>query len=155
MILSAQQEFSDSQAVTVLTGSTISTNVIDLGSPGTVLGGPTALTRDIGPGAPIPFRAWVETVFDSDEPGTLSVQIAISTTSTLASATVLVETDALIMSSLAAGYQVALSVLPDRITERYLGVIYEVTNTVTGGTMSSAIVAGVQKNTVPGRAPAP
>ena len=51
MILSAQQIFSDDQAVTA---TAISTNVIDLGAPGTPYDAAAALNQDIGKGCPIP-----------------------------------------------------------------------------------------------------
>ena len=149
MILSAEQELSNAQAVTA---TAVSTNTIDLGATGTVLGAPAALTRDIGRGQPIPILCQVETAFDTDEPGTISVQIITSATSTLASPTIVAETDALVSSTLTSGYTMSISCLPDKITQRYLGVRYEVTNTVSGGTISAAITMGNQLNTVPGRA---
>ena len=60
MIFSLNQLFSDDQAITA---TAVSTNVIDLGVTGTVLGGSNALVRDIGRGTPIPLVIQVTTTF--------------------------------------------------------------------------------------------
>ena len=52
MILDNTAKFASAQACTTTNG----TNVIDLGASGTVLGTTVALSRDVGPGEPIPFR---------------------------------------------------------------------------------------------------
>ena len=61
MIFSAQQLFSDDQAITA---SADSTNVIDLGVAGTPYGAAAALNRDIGDGAGIPILVQITEAFE-------------------------------------------------------------------------------------------
>jgi hypothetical protein len=141
MILSKELELSDAQQISTTANST---NVIDLGSTGTVLGGPAALVRDIGKGEPVPVLIQVETAFATNQPGTLQIKVVNGATTTLSGATTLVETPALAASTLVAGYQIPIQFLPEKITQRYLGIVYTCTNTVATGTVTAAIVMGRQ-----------
>ena len=62
MILSAQQLFSDDQAITA---TAVSTNVIDLGVAGTPYGAVAALNQDVGKGAGVPVLIQVTEDFDN------------------------------------------------------------------------------------------
>lgn len=153
MILSNLQMFSDSQNInSQSTGPTtiVSTNVIDLGAPGTPLGAPTALTRDIGPGTPIEFFVQVVRTF-SNLPGTLTVQIYNHTTTSVTSGTKIAETRDYPSSVLAQGDVIPITVMPDQINSRYLGLAYVCTNSIGDGALTAGIAMGVQKNLAAGR----
>jgi len=146
MITSKQQEFSDAQAI--LSTVQISTNVIDLGAPGTVLGAPTALTRDIGPGNPIPIVIQVATAFAGA--GSLTVDIQVANTISLVGATTLASFSAT-ATQLPLGKQVPVAVVPNDADQRYLGISYSRSTSTLTGSLDAAIVAGVQTNTAAGR----
>lgn len=139
MILSAQQTFSDNQAITA---TAVSTNVIDLGVAGTPYGAATALNQDVGKGAKVPILVQVTEDFNT----LTSLNIAIETGATTALGTIVVSKTVL-LADLVAGYQFPVNVLPTEIDERYLGVRYTVTGTApTAGTITAAITMGNQTN---------
>lgn len=147
MILSKQQEFSDSQSLT--SSTVISTNVIDLGAPGTVLGAPAALSRDIGPGVPIPIIIQVATAFAGV--GTFSAEIMACATSSMSGATTLAKSGDYTATSLISGFQIPLSVVPDDVNLRYMGIKYNLSTISLTGSVDAAIVAARQTNTAAGR----
>lgn len=147
MILSKQQEFSDAQSITATTQ--LSTNIVDLGSPGTVLGAPTALSRDIGPGTPIPIVIQVATAFSGA--GTFSAEIQASSTTSFTGATVLAKTGDLTATTLVSGYKMPITVVPNDANLRYLGVYYNRSTSSLTGTVDASIVAAVQTNKAAGR----
>jgi len=139
MIFSAQQLFSDAQAITA---TAVSTNVIDLGAPGTPYGAAAALIQDIGKGAKVPFLAQVIADFDN----LTSLKIAVETGATTALGTEIYSVTVL-LADLVAGYQIPIDVLPKQLVERYLGMRYTVTGVApTVGQVTAGIVAGVQTN---------
>jgi hypothetical protein len=139
MILSAQQLFSDNQAITA---NADSTNVIDLGVAGTPYGAAAALNYDIGKGTKIPLLAQVTEDFNN----LTSLTINLSTGATTAlGTTVLSQT--ILLADLVAGKQIAFDYVPNGITERYLGFEYVVTGTApTTGKITSGISMGNQTN---------
>jgi hypothetical protein len=140
MIFSAQQIFSDDQAITA---SADSTNVIDLGVAGTPYDAAAALNRDVGKGAGIPILIQVTEAFDN----LTSLEIKISTGATTALGTTVIS-KVILLADLVAGAQFPVVVLPNDITERYLGVEYVVTGTTpTAGKVTAGITMGVQTNT--------
>jgi len=142
MIFSAQQIFSDDQAITV---SADSTNVIDLGVAGTPFDAAAALNRDVGKGNPIPFLAQVTTTFTAGGAATLVMNI--STGATTALGTTIASTPAIPVATLVAGYQAAIQMLPNKIVERYLGVEFVVaTGPMTAGNLTAGITMGNQTN---------
>lgn len=138
MILSAQQLFSDDQAITA---SADSTNVIDLGVPGTPYDG-NQLIQDVGKGNKVPVLVQVTEDFDN----LTSLEIKISTGATVAlGTTVLSQT--ILLADLKVGKQVSFDVLPNDIKERYLGIEYVVVGTApTTGKVTAGITMGVQTN---------
>jgi len=72
MILDRTGLLSENQAITATAAST---NVIDLGNPGTPYGAPSALKRDIGRGEPVPFFVGVTEVFNNLTSLTIAVQV--------------------------------------------------------------------------------
>src|SRR5262245_9571222 len=135
MITSKNQEFSVAQALT-LNGSTVSTNTIDLGATGIVLGGPAALVRDIGPGEPVDIMCQVTTAFTGA--GNVQVQVRKCDTLSLVGATVVAQTGFLTTAQLGtAGYNIPIAVLPNDVDQRYLSLNY-VSSAITAGALSAA-----------------
>lgn len=141
MIFSAQQIFSDDQAITA---TTVSTNVIDTGARGTPYDAAAALNGDIGKGASIPILIQVTEAFNNLT--SLQVTVEVSAAAALTSSTVLA-TETILLADLVAGKQTHLQVLPNGATGRYLGVRYTVTGTApTTGKVTAGITAGNQTN---------
>lgn len=141
MILSAQQLFSDDQAITA---TAVSTNVIDLGTPGTPYGG-NPLNQDIGKGAAVPVLIQVTEAFDNLT--SLTVSLEVSANSDLSSSTVL-NTEVITLANLKPGKQTFMQYLPNGVDARYLGVRYTVTGTApTAGAITAGISMGNQTNT--------
>lgn len=139
MILSAQQLFSDDQAITA---SADSTNVIDLGVAATPYGAVAALNRDIGKGAKIPLLVQVTEDFDN----LTTLEIKISTGATTALGTE-IASQTIALADLVAGKQLNINVLPDGVVEQYLGIEYVVVGTApTVGKVTAGITMGVQTN---------
>lgn len=141
MILSAQQLFSNKQAVTV---AAVSTNVIDLGAPGTPFRGAAALHRDIGKGAKVPLLAQVTTAFGTAA-GATTLTVAVETGATTALGTV-IASQVIPIAALVAGKQINIDVLPNSITERYLGLRYTPDAAMNAGNITAGITMGVQTN---------
>ena len=139
MIFSAQQLFSDDQAITA---TAVSTNVIDLGVPGTPYGAVAPLNQDIGKGNKVCFLAQVTEDFDN----ATSVQVTIETGATTALGTAVLS-ETILLADLVAGKQSVIQVLPTQLTERYLGVRYTVVGTAPStGTITAGITMGNQTN---------
>lgn len=141
MILSAQQLFSDDQAIT---GDAISTNVIDLGVRGTPYDAAAALIGDKGKGNKIPLL--VQVTEDFDNLTSLEVTIEVSAAAGLTSSTVLAS-QTIILADLVAGKQINIECLPNGVTGRYLGIRYNVNGTnPANGKVTAGISMGNQTN---------
>ena len=141
MIFSKQQLFSDDQAVTA---TAISTNVIDLGAPGTPYGAAAALNQDIGKGTPIPILVQVTTAFATLT--SLTITVEVSAAAGLTSPVVLA-TQTITAANLIAGKQMFVQVLPNGADMRYLGVRYTVNGSnATAGNITAGITMGNQTN---------
>lgn len=141
MILSAQQLFSDDQAVTA---TAISENVIDLGAAGTPFDAAAALNQDVGKGTPIPILIQVTTAFATLT--SLTITVESSAAAGLTSPTVLA-TEVVLVADLVAGKQTHMQVLPNGADQRYLGVRYTVTGSnATAGNITSGVSMGNQTN---------
>lgn len=139
MILSAQQIFSDAQAITA---SADSTNVIDTGVRGTPYGAAAALDGDIGKGNKVCLLVQVTEAFNN----LTSLEVKVSTGSTTALGTE-IASQTIALADLVAGKQLNIDVLPNGITERYLGLEYVVTGTApTTGKVTAGISLGNQTN---------
>ncbi len=145
MIKSANQTFSDKQAVTA---TAVSTNVIDLGAPGSVLGAPTALKRDIGKGVPIPIVVQLTAAATGTSP-TLQVELQVSDTENFASSTVVARSGTL--AGGAEGQQLAPFYIPEGTKERYMRLNYVLGGTSPNYQISAFIpLASDQNETVVG-----
>ncbi|MEW8064821.1 MAG: Bbp16 family capsid cement protein [Candidatus Thiodiazotropha endolucinida] len=137
MIYSEQQLFSDHQAITATARST---NVIDLGAPGTPPGGVAPLAQDIGKGTPIPIRAQVTEAFNN----LTSLTIALEVGATDALGTV-VASETIAAADLVAGKYTNMQFLPAGVNARYLGMRYTVNGTnPTQGQIHAGITMGNQ-----------
>lgn len=134
MILSLEQLFSDSQN---LTSSGASTNIIDLGATGTVLGAPAAQVRDIGKGRPIPILVQLAAAASGTSP-TLDVALQVDTVSNFASATTVVTAPQ--KAGGAAGDRITLFYIPEGTNERYLRLNYTLGGTSPDYTVTAGIV---------------
>jgi hypothetical protein len=147
MILSKEQLLSDDQAIT---GTEVSDNVIDLGAPGTVLGAPAALTRDVGKGNPVPILVEVTEAFTLLT--SLQLQLQVDNDEAFGSAKLVDESPAIALADLVAGYKFPMLHLPPGVDERYMRLRYVVAGTnPDAGKITASIAAAVQTNdTVPG-----
>jgi len=141
MILSAQQLFSDDQAITA---TAISENVIDQGAPSTSYGAVAALNDDVGKGCPIPVL--IQVTADFNTLTSLTVTLETSAAAGLTSPVVLA-TESIALADLVAGKQTFLQFVPNGDTLRYLGVRYTVVGTdPTLGNITAGISMGNQTN---------
>lgn len=139
MLLDGETQFSNRQAITT---TAVSTNTIDLGAAGTRANNTSPLTRDIG--------GWVEDLLiqvTQDFAGGTSVQVQMQTDDNVAfaSPTVVAQTAAIPVSSLKAGYRFPLSGFPVGTSERFVRLNYVVAGTMTAGTITAAVTAGVSR----------
>jgi hypothetical protein len=131
MYLDRQNLFSSSQAIT--TGSTASTDIIDLGS-----------SRDIGAGEPLEVIVAIDATFTSGGAGTLDVKLQTDTAVGFGTAVTLASTGATALASLTAGAAIARWKVP-RGVQRYLRLQYVVaTADMTAGTITAGIGIGRQ-----------
>lgn len=141
MILSAQELFSDDQAITA---TAISENVIDLGVAGTPYGAAAALNNDKGKGAAIPVL--IQVTADFATLTSLTITVEASAAAGLTSPQVLA-TETIAVADLVAGKQTYMQVLPNGADLRYLGVRYTVTGSnATAGIITAGISMGNQTN---------
>lgn len=149
MIFSAQQLFSDDQAVTA---SAASTNVIDLGAPGTVLGATYGLNRDIGRGKEIPLLVQVTEDFAT----LASLKVGIESSDTEAfggQVDTVLESPAIPVAKLKAGYQFPIHVIPKGVHHRYVRLKYTISgSSATAGKVTAGITGGNQDTSVAGGA---
>lgn len=113
-----QNEYSDAQAITA---SAASTNVIDH----TVTG--------IGPGTPIEVVVQVVEDFDA---GTVVAALQTATDAAFTTPVTLVQTAAIAAATLVAGYQFALSTLPQHMLQ-FSRIYFTVTGTPTTGAVDA------------------
>lgn len=131
MYMDRQNLFSNAQAVT--TGSTASTDIIDLGS-----------VRDIGAGEELEVIVVIDTTFTSGGSGTLDFKLQTDSAVGFGTVTTLFSTGAIAVATLVAGYSVARWKIP-RGVSRYLRLQYVVaTADMTAGTITAGISLGRQ-----------
>lgn len=142
MMFDKQNLLSDSQDLSQVAGTYVSTNTIDLGAAGVDTLGNT-LPNDPGrSGGDILIT--VDETFTSGGSATVRFDIITSANADLSSPTIIASTPALAYTALTAGYQAKLSLSPG-IAQRYLGVQYVIaTATTTAGTATAGFVADRQ-----------
>lgn len=142
MIFSAEQLFSDDQAVTA---TAVSTNVIDTGVRGTPFDAAAAVNGDIGKGNPIQFL--VQVTEDFATLTSLTITLETSENADLSSSTVLYSSGAVGVATLLQGYQIPVQYIPNGATGRYIGLRYTVGGSnATAGMITAGITFGNQTN---------
>lgn len=137
MILSKQDLFSDAQAVTATAAST---NLIDLGAQGTVVGQSAALAYDHGQGTYIPLLVQAVETFATLT--SLTVTVETDDNAAFSSATTIATTTAIPVASLTAGYIFGLTAIPTGAVERYIRLKYTVAgSSATAGKITAGVVA--------------
>lgn len=137
MIFDEQALFSDKQAITA---DAASTNIIDLGAPGTPKHAQAAITQDIGKGRPVPMRIQVTEAFNNLT--SLKVQVQVDDNTGFSSAKTVAEVTVL-LADLVAGYVAPIQYVPRGTDERYMRLYYDVTGTApTTGKVTAGLVAG-------------
>lgn len=140
MIVDANNIFSDGQAITATAPST---NVLDLGAPGTPYGAPAAVEQDIGKSNHIPIALNVTQAFNNLTSLAVALQVS-SDNSTF----VEVATRTYLAAELAAVGQLNFPAqVPVGTNLRYVRLNYTVTGTApTTGKIFAGIVAARQSN---------
>ena len=135
MILDERNEFCDATSGAINIGNAIIGDVIDLGGT----------TQDIGNGEPLYLVIQVATAFVGAT-GTVQLQLASDSTANLAtSKTVHLETGAMPVADLVAGYTKAYA-LPNGTYERYLGLWETVgTANISAGAINAFLTHDVAK----------
>lgn len=145
MIFDKQTQFSAAQAITVTAAST---NIIDLLAAGIPYGHTGAVTRDQGinaEGNEVPLLIQVVTAFAT----ATSVKVAVQTDNDVAfgSPVTVLETEAIPIATLVAGYKFNIAELPEGTRERYVRLLYTVAGSdATAGAITAGIVAARQNN---------
>lgn len=141
MIFDKQSLFSDAQAITATAAST---NVIDLGAPGSVING-NAVERDLGAGMPVKLQ--MQVVEDFDNLTSLTVALQNCDAEGFGSGVVTVLSTTIVLADLIEGKHIPPQYIPQGTNLRYLRAQYTVTGTApTAGKVTAGIVCGHQTN---------
>jgi hypothetical protein len=141
MIFDKQGLFSDAQAITA---SAASSNVIDLGTTGTPVGGAAALSRDMGRSM-VPIL--IQVVEDFATLTSLKVAVQVDTVENFASPETVLESEAIPVADLVAGYIFNIDKLPRRTDQRYVRLYYTVAGSnATAGKVTAGVVTAQQQN---------
>ena len=142
MIVDNTLVFSDSQAVTATARST---NIVDIGAPGTPAGMTNPVRRDIGVGTEIPISIRITEAFNNLT--SLTFQLEVDDDPAFGSPKIVAVSRAIPLASLGLGARIPFPVeLPEGIDERFVGLRYTVTGTApTTGKVFAAITAGDQQ----------
>jgi hypothetical protein len=141
MIFDRTLLFSDGQAITATAAST---NVVDLGATGTVVGSSTAIVRDIGHGTDAELSVSVTQSFNNLT--SLTITIQVDDNAAFSSATTVFTSPTYTLAQLATGAKYLLpDVLPVGVNERYVRLMYTVAGTApTLGKITAGVVASRQ-----------
>lgn len=133
MILDKGNLVSSAQAVTSSAGST---DVIDLSQ-----------ARAIGDGEELEFFVNVDTAATAAGAATVTFQVQTDDNSAFSSPTTVIQTDAIPKATLAAGYQIKISLPVGATPERYLRLYYSVaTGPLTAGAFTAGLVLDAQNS---------
>ena len=143
MIIDATTLFSSAQSITATAAST---NIIDLGAPGTIYGAASAIVRDIGRGADVPLKCTVVESFNNLT--SLIISIETDDNSGFSTPATVFTSPTYGLADLATG---ARNLLPENVpigtNERYMRLKYTVAGTApTLGKITAGVTAGNQTN---------
>lgn len=145
MLLDKQLLVADAMSLNLGTGTTVATNVIDLGAAVTDTLGKTVVS-DIGRTKGLSFWGQINTTVTSGGAGTAQFQIITSAAANMSSPTVIATTQVLALATMVAGYQFRLE-YPPGIAQQYLSAqVVIATAALTGGTFSAGLVETRQTN---------
>lgn len=141
MLLDRQTQFSNRQAITASAASTDHINLQPKGKRPHSGGG---VWTDIGIGNTIPLLVQVTDNFT----GGTSVAVSVQTDDnpSFSSPKTVLQTAAIPVADLRAGYRFALDEFPTGTDEQYVRLYYTVVGTPTAGTITASAVAAVQYN---------
>lgn len=137
MILDKQNLFSENQEILATAPST---NTIDLGETGTVVGNSDALAVDLAWGVKIPLL--VQVVEDFTGLTSLAIALQSSDDSGFSSGVTTLGTQTINLAQLKEGARWAITTIPYGAVGRYLRLNYTVTGTGTAGKITAGITAG-------------
>jgi len=137
MILDNENLFSDDQQ---LLASAPSTNIIDLGTTGTVPYNTTPLVRDISKGVKIPLLVQVTETFTGAT--SLAVALQSSNDPTFGSGVTTLGTQTIPVAQLGAGARWGFTTFPYGTVGRYLRLNYTVAGTGTAGRVTAGVTMG-------------
>lgn len=143
MIIDNTLVLSDSQAVTATAAST---NLIDLGAPGTAYGHASPVSFDIGKATEIPIIVHVTQAFNNLT--SLTVSIETDDNAAFSSPATVGTGPAVPLASLGLGARLSFPVeIPEGVNERYMRLMFTVAGAApTTGKLLAAIVAARQTN---------
>lgn len=135
--------FSNNQAIVA---DARSTNIIDLGAPGTPVGASAALVRDVGQGATIPIEVLITEAFNTLT--SLQIRVEVDNDEAFGSAKVVAMSRVYPLAELTLGARLNFPAeLPEGTDERYVSLYYDITGTApTLGKVFASVVAGRQTN---------
>lgn len=137
MLFSAQQLFSDNQAITATAAST---NILDTLAAGTPYDAAAAVEKNLGKGVPIPISVRVTEAFNTLT--SLDIAIQVDDNSSFSSAKT-VRTVNVLLAALTVGKDIDLRYIPKGTDERYVRLNYTVNGTnPTTGKIHAGIVCG-------------
>lgn len=141
MLLDRQTQFSNRQAITA---SAASTDYINLQPKGKRPHSGGGVWTDIGIGNGVPLLVQVTDAFT----GGTSVAVSVQTDDnpSFSSPKTVLQTAAIPVADLKAGYRFALDEFPTGTDEQYVRLYYTVVGTPTAGTITASAVAAVQYN---------
>lgn len=144
MILDGEQILSDAQAITV--GVQISTNVMDLGVPGTP-GAPNnnQLAQDIAKGKEVPVGISVQTAFAGGTSTLIELVVADNAALTT-NPTVVGSTGVIALAALTLGANFSIVGLNIGAAQRFLGARYTTVGTHTAGNFDLYLPSSIQTN---------
>lgn len=133
MYMDKQNLFSEAQAITV---TAVSTNAIDL----------RAVAPDIGTGENLYIVITVDETFDTATTSNLTVTLVTDADPALGSATIVATYPVFADTVLTAGREPIYLRIPPGTYERYIGLTYTVSATMTAGKVTAGIVLDIQRN---------
>ncbi len=142
MILDLNELFSSAQAITA---DAASTNVVDTGSPGTVYGAASALTRDLGKGTPVPLCIRIVEAFNNLT--SLQIKYQMATDAAFTTPVDVVLSPVYTLAQLTAGVYIQPDAVPAGANLRYHRLYYDITGTAPStGQITAGFSMGNQTN---------
>ena len=143
MIFSLQELFSNAQAVTA---TAVSTNVLNLGKPGTPNGASAPIAFDAGKGNRIPL--WISVVESFNNLTSLTISVEVDDNEAFSSATSIFTSPAYTLAQVAAGARNLLPTeIPINTNEQFVRLRYTVAGTApTLGKITAGVVMGRQEH---------